>query len=179
MNGTFVEIDAKAGRVHEYTPPTPYSPFTDFYAGTADKNGEFWAGEIHGRGFLRFNPKGPGSNTSCRSLTRTRGKCGSIIRPRRSQFGIRITAWARTCAFSRWSSGRLKPPRMPGRPKTRVLGVPVGSCQALGWNIQAPCFDSGIRLTAFRQSQYHPPAHTRPFIFDDYTRIAADIREES
>ncbi|HWF38952.1 MAG TPA: carboxypeptidase regulatory-like domain-containing protein [Candidatus Acidoferrales bacterium] len=57
MNGTFVEIDAKAGRVHEYTPPTPYSPFTDFYAGTADKNGEFWAGEIHGRAFLRFNPK--------------------------------------------------------------------------------------------------------------------------
>ena len=57
FNGTFVEIDAKAGRAREFTPPTPYSPYTDFYAGTADKNGEFWAGEVHGRGFLRFNPK--------------------------------------------------------------------------------------------------------------------------
>jgi streptogramin lyase/mono/diheme cytochrome c family protein len=56
MNGTFVEIDARAGRVREFRPPTPYSPYTDFYAGTADKNGEFWAGEIHGRGLLRFNP---------------------------------------------------------------------------------------------------------------------------
>jgi streptogramin lyase/mono/diheme cytochrome c family protein len=57
MNGTFVEIDAQAGRVREFQPPTPYSPYTDFYAGTADKNGEIWAGEIHGRGFLRFNPR--------------------------------------------------------------------------------------------------------------------------
>ena len=57
FNGTFVEIDAKAGRVREFTPPTPYSPFTDFYAGTADKNGDLWAGEVHGRGFLRFNPR--------------------------------------------------------------------------------------------------------------------------
>ena len=57
MNGTFVEIDAKFKRVRQFRPPTPYSPYTDFYAGTADKNGEFWAGEIHGRGFLRFNPR--------------------------------------------------------------------------------------------------------------------------
>jgi len=57
MNGTFVEIDAKAGRVREFRPPTPYSPYTDFYAGTADKNGEFWGGEIHGRGILRFDPR--------------------------------------------------------------------------------------------------------------------------
>jgi virginiamycin B lyase len=57
MNGTLVEIDAQAKRVRQFRPPTPYSPYTDFYAGTADKNGEFWAGEIHGRGFLRFNPR--------------------------------------------------------------------------------------------------------------------------
>jgi virginiamycin B lyase len=57
MNGTFVEIDAKAKRIREFRPPTPYSPYTAFYAATADKNGEVWAGEIHGRGFLRFNPR--------------------------------------------------------------------------------------------------------------------------
>ena len=57
FNGTFVEIDTKAKRIREFRPPSPPLPYTDFYAATADKNGEVWAGEIHGRGFLRFNPR--------------------------------------------------------------------------------------------------------------------------
>jgi len=57
MNGTFVELDAKAKRLREFWPPTPYTPYTDFYTAIADKNGEVWSGELHGRGFLRFNPQ--------------------------------------------------------------------------------------------------------------------------
>ncbi len=57
MNGTFVELDAKAKRLREFWPPTPYTPYTDFYTAKPDKNGEVWSGELHGKGFLRFNPK--------------------------------------------------------------------------------------------------------------------------
>jgi streptogramin lyase/mono/diheme cytochrome c family protein len=52
------EIDKGKG-IHTrlFWPPTPLFPYTDFYTATADKNGEVWGGVMHGRGFLRFNPK--------------------------------------------------------------------------------------------------------------------------
>ena len=56
-NGTLVELDTKAKRMREYWPPTPYEPYTDFYSAMPDKNGEVWVGELHGREFLRFNPR--------------------------------------------------------------------------------------------------------------------------
>ena len=55
--GTLVELDAKALRLREFWPPTPYTPYTDFYEAMPDKNGDVWAGELHGRGFLRLNPR--------------------------------------------------------------------------------------------------------------------------
>ena len=33
------------------------TPVTDFYEAMPDKNGEVWAGVLHGRQMLRFNPK--------------------------------------------------------------------------------------------------------------------------
>jgi len=56
-NGTFVELDAKAKRIREFYPPGPVEPYTDLYSVEPDKNGEVWGGELHGREFLRFNPK--------------------------------------------------------------------------------------------------------------------------
>jgi virginiamycin B lyase len=56
-NGTLVELDAKAKRIREFSPPGPIEPYTDMYSAEADKNGEVWAGELHGRKFLRFNPR--------------------------------------------------------------------------------------------------------------------------
>lgn len=56
-NGTLVEFDAKARQLREYWPPTPYDPYTDFYDAMPDKNGEVWAGEMHGRDFVRFDPR--------------------------------------------------------------------------------------------------------------------------
>ena len=56
-NGTLVEFDAKARQLREYWPPTPYDPYTDFYDAMPDKNGEIWAGEMHGRDFVRFDPR--------------------------------------------------------------------------------------------------------------------------
>jgi streptogramin lyase len=52
------EIDEGKGihtRLH--WPPTPLFPYTDFYTASPDKNGEVWGGVMHGRGFVRFNPK--------------------------------------------------------------------------------------------------------------------------
>jgi virginiamycin B lyase len=56
-NGTLVELDTKEKRLREYWPPTPMEPYTDFYTAIPDKNGEVWAGELHGREMLRFNPR--------------------------------------------------------------------------------------------------------------------------
>jgi virginiamycin B lyase len=56
-NGTLVELDAKAKRIREFTPPGPVEPYTDLYSAETDKNGEVWTGELHGRKFLRFNPR--------------------------------------------------------------------------------------------------------------------------
>jgi len=52
------EIDKGKG-IHTrlYWPPTPLFPYTEFYTATPDKNGEVWGGLLHGRGFVRFNPK--------------------------------------------------------------------------------------------------------------------------
>jgi streptogramin lyase len=55
-NGSLVEIDNKAGKMREFFAPTGYTPYTDFYEAMPDKNGEIWAGVLHGRGMLRYNP---------------------------------------------------------------------------------------------------------------------------
>jgi streptogramin lyase len=52
--GQLVKFDIKTKRVHEYKSPTPYA---SFYSAIADKNGEVWAGEMHGGRYSRFNPK--------------------------------------------------------------------------------------------------------------------------
>ena len=41
----------------EYWPPTAPNPLTDFYEAMPDKNGEVWAGVLHGRHMVRLNPK--------------------------------------------------------------------------------------------------------------------------
>ena len=56
-DGALIELDAKAQRVEEYWPPIAPHPYTDFYEAMPDKNGEVWAGVLHGRQMLRFNPK--------------------------------------------------------------------------------------------------------------------------
>ena len=55
-NGTLVELDLKARQMREFRPPTPYNPYSDFYEAMPDKNGEVWAGEMHGRDVVRFDP---------------------------------------------------------------------------------------------------------------------------
>jgi streptogramin lyase/mono/diheme cytochrome c family protein len=57
QNGTLVEIDVKAKRVREYSPPGPNEPYTDFYSAMPDKNGDVWTSGSHSRFFLRFKPK--------------------------------------------------------------------------------------------------------------------------
>jgi streptogramin lyase len=57
VNGTLVELDAKARKIREFWPPTPVLPYTDFYDAAPDKNGEVWGGVLHGSWFVRFNPK--------------------------------------------------------------------------------------------------------------------------
>jgi streptogramin lyase len=56
-NGTLVELDARAKRIREFYPPGPVDPYTDLYSVEPDQNGEIWGGELHGREFLRFNPR--------------------------------------------------------------------------------------------------------------------------
>jgi streptogramin lyase len=53
-NGSLVRMDSKTFRMKEFFPPLPYS---DFYEALPDRNGEVWAGLLHGRGYLRYNPK--------------------------------------------------------------------------------------------------------------------------
>ena len=52
--GQLVKFDIKTKRVFEYKSPTPYA---SFYSALPDKNGEVWAGEMHGGRYSRFNPK--------------------------------------------------------------------------------------------------------------------------
>jgi streptogramin lyase/mono/diheme cytochrome c family protein len=56
-DGALVELDAQTGRIAEHWPPTPPSPLTDFYEAMPDKNGEVWAGVLHGRQMVRLNPR--------------------------------------------------------------------------------------------------------------------------
>ena len=56
-DGALIELNAKAGRIDEFWPPIAPHPYTDFYEAFPDKNGEIWAGVLHGRQMLRFNPK--------------------------------------------------------------------------------------------------------------------------
>ena len=55
--GSILTLNAQTGRIREYWPPTPYSPYTQFYEAMPDKNGEVWAAVLHGRSFLRLNPR--------------------------------------------------------------------------------------------------------------------------
>src|SRR3990172_310770 len=52
--GSLVKFDAKTHQLSEYPPPTQY---TTFYEALPDKNGEVWAGELHGGRIVRFNPR--------------------------------------------------------------------------------------------------------------------------
>ena len=54
--GALVEL-AAAGHIVEHLPPTAPSPFTDFYEAMPDKNGEVWAGILHGRQMVRLDPR--------------------------------------------------------------------------------------------------------------------------
>ena len=56
-NGSLVEIDTKAAKMREFFPPTVYAPYSAFYEAWSDKNGEVWAGLLHGRGMVRYNPR--------------------------------------------------------------------------------------------------------------------------
>jgi virginiamycin B lyase len=56
-DGALIELNAKAGRIEEYWPPIAPHPYTDFYEAMPDKNGEVWAGVLHGRQMLRFDPQ--------------------------------------------------------------------------------------------------------------------------
>jgi len=56
-DGALIELNAKAGRIEEHWPPIAPHPYTDFYEAMPDKNGEIWAGVLHGRQLLRYTPK--------------------------------------------------------------------------------------------------------------------------
>src|SRR5437762_2386714 len=56
-DGAFIELNAKAKRIEEFWPPIAPHPYTDFYEAYPDKNGEIWAGVLHGRQMLRLDPK--------------------------------------------------------------------------------------------------------------------------
>jgi streptogramin lyase/mono/diheme cytochrome c family protein len=56
-DGALIELNAKARRIEEYWPPIAPYPYTDFYEAMPDKNGEVWAGVLHGRQMVRFDPK--------------------------------------------------------------------------------------------------------------------------
>ena len=52
--GPLIKLDVTRRRTQEYYPPTPY---VTFYEAMPDKNGEVWAGELHGGRFARLNPR--------------------------------------------------------------------------------------------------------------------------
>ena len=114
MNGTLVEIDAKAKRLREFRPPTPYSPYTDFYTCMPDKNGEVGRGKYIPKDFCditRGQTVGP--NMRCRSPMHIRAAaCGSITLPAPLLSGMTIIVWAASFAFSR--GNRLAPTSSEG-----------------------------------------------------------------
>jgi len=56
-DGAIIELNAKEQRIDEHWPPIAPHPYTDFYEAMPDRNGEVWAGVLHGRQMLRYNPK--------------------------------------------------------------------------------------------------------------------------
>ena len=56
-DGALIELNTKERRIDEHWPPLAPHPYTDFYEAMPDKNGEVWAGVLHGRQMLRYNPK--------------------------------------------------------------------------------------------------------------------------
>jgi streptogramin lyase/mono/diheme cytochrome c family protein len=56
-DGALIELNAKAARIEEHWPPIAPHPYTDFYEAMPDSDGEVWAGVLHGRQMLRYNPK--------------------------------------------------------------------------------------------------------------------------
>ena len=56
-DGALIELNSKTGLIQEWVPPMAPSPLTDFYEAQPDKNGEVWAGVLHGRQMVRLNPK--------------------------------------------------------------------------------------------------------------------------
>jgi streptogramin lyase len=56
-DGALIELNAKERRIDEHWPPIAPHPYTDFYEAMPDKNGEVWAGVLHGSQMLRYNPK--------------------------------------------------------------------------------------------------------------------------
>ncbi len=56
-DGAVVELNTKPGRIQEFYPPTPPNPLTDFYEAQPDKNGDVWAGVLHGRQMVRYKSK--------------------------------------------------------------------------------------------------------------------------
>lgn len=52
--GMLIKLDPRTRRITEYYPPLPY---VAFYEAMPDRNGEVWAGALHGGRFLRFNPR--------------------------------------------------------------------------------------------------------------------------
>jgi streptogramin lyase len=57
-DGALIEMKGgKDPRIEEYYPPIAPHPYTDFYEAMPDKNGEVWAGVLHGRQMVRFDPK--------------------------------------------------------------------------------------------------------------------------
>ena len=56
-DGALIELSAKSARIEEHWPPIAPHPYTDFYEAMPDSNGEVWAGVLHGRQMVRYNPK--------------------------------------------------------------------------------------------------------------------------
>ncbi len=61
-DGVLVELvnkidEGKGVHIRTYQPPTMFSPYTVFYSAMPDRNGEVWAGNLHGRGYVRYNTK--------------------------------------------------------------------------------------------------------------------------
>jgi len=52
--GRILKLHTATRKITEYAPPIPY---VSFYEAHPDKNGEVWAGALHGGRFLRFNPR--------------------------------------------------------------------------------------------------------------------------
>src|SRR5258708_5184099 len=55
--GAMIWPKTRGGPDEEYRPPMPPQPFTHFNTAMPENKGEVWAGVLHGRQMLRFDPK--------------------------------------------------------------------------------------------------------------------------